>query len=256
MPDDEGSAADALPRERVRVLVADERPLTRVGLRQVLEQHGFAVCAEVGDAASAVEAALRERPDVCLLDLHMDGDPVGATSQIASTGARVVLLTASRDDEALFEGVCAGACGCLSKDIDPERLPHVLNTTLEGEVRLPRAVLERLTEEFRDRQSYRRHPIANVEGRHLTSREWEVLDLLRQGLGTAEIARRLFISQVTVRTHVWAIVKKLRVADRDAAVRLLGGREERGNRTADESTRLSRRGARARSRVQRNQRAR
>ena len=209
----------------VRILVADANALTRFGIRRALEEHGFFVCAEAADASEAVEAAVRERPDICLLDLHMPGDKIAAIAAIAAElpATAVVMLTPSRDDD-LFDALCAGASGYLPKDIDPSGFPVTLRRVLEGEVALPRAVLTRLVQEFQERGKKRHLPLLQERGVKLTSREWEVLELLRQGLTTAEIAGHLFVSQVTVRTHVASILKKLSVPDRAAAIRLVDER--------------------------------
>jgi DNA-binding NarL/FixJ family response regulator len=205
------------------VLLADDHAPTRAGVRAALETAGFRVVAEAPDAQGAVEAAERERPDVCLLDIQMPGNGISAAATISQkhTDTAVVMLTVSRDDNDLFDALRAGALGYLLKDTDPERLPHALKGVLEGEAALPRALVARLIDEFRDRSRRRRLPIAHNKGVELTSREWEVLDLLRENLTTGEIAERLFISQVTVRSHIAAVLKKLHVGDRKAALKLL-----------------------------------
>lgn len=192
-------------------------------MRVALERDGFAVCAEADSGTAAVEAALRERPDICLLDIHMPGSGIAAAAEIAALLPEtvVVMLTVSRDDTDLFDALRAGARGYLLKDIDPERLPLALRCVLEGEAALPRALVARVFEEFRERRQRRRLPLIGGRPVELTSREWEVLDLLRQGLTTAQIAERLFISAVTVRRHVGAILRKLRAPDRKTALRLL-----------------------------------
>ncbi len=202
-------------------MVADDHGLMRFALRRALEDGGFAVTGDTGDAADLIQVALGERPDVCLLDLHMPG-ALEAIERIASDAPEtaVVVVTVSRNDPDLFEALCAGAAGYIPQDTGAERIPLALESILQGEVALPRAVVRKLVEEFRERRQRRRLPLAERAG-SLTEREWEVLDLLRDGLSTAEIAKRLFISQVTVRTHVRSIVKKLSVTDRSAAIGLL-----------------------------------
>jgi DNA-binding NarL/FixJ family response regulator len=208
---------------RIRVLIADDHPPTRAGVRAALEKDDFVVCAEVPDAQGAIEAARRERPDVCLLDIQMPGDGIHAAETISHElpEAPVVMLTVSRTDEDLFNALRAGASGYLLKDIDPERLPLALRGVLEGEAALPRRLVALLIEEFRERKRRRRIPLVGRRGVELTDREWEVLELMKQGLETQEIAARLFISPVTVRTHVSAILKKLHVPTREAALALL-----------------------------------
>jgi DNA-binding NarL/FixJ family response regulator len=204
-----------------RVLVADDHPLTRFALRRALEDGGFTVSGDTGDAADLVQAALRARPDVCVVDLHMPG-AVEAIERLVSEvpETAVVVVTVSRNDPDLFDALCAGAAGYIPQDTDAERIPLALGRILQGEIALPRTVVKKLVEEFRERRQRRRLPLLE-QANMLTDREWEVLDLLREGLSTAEIASRLFISQVTVRSHVRSIVKKLSVSDRNAAVRLL-----------------------------------
>jgi DNA-binding NarL/FixJ family response regulator len=204
-------------------LVADDHPPTRAGVRAALERDGFVVCAEAGDARSAIETARRERPDVCLLDIHMPGDGIHAAETISRElpDAAVVMLTVSRTDADLFNALRAGASGYLLKDIDPIRLPLALRGVLEGEAALPRRLVALLIEEFRERKRRRRIPLVGRRGVELTDREWEVLDLMKQGLSTEDIATRLFISPVTVRTHVSSVLRKLHVSTREAAVALL-----------------------------------
>jgi DNA-binding NarL/FixJ family response regulator len=209
--------------EPFRVLIADDHPPTRAGVKAALERDGFVVCAQAADARSAIEAARRERPDVCLLDIHMPGDGIHAAESIASElpEAAVVMLTVSRTDADLFNALRAGASGYLLKDINPARLPLALRGVLEGEAALPRRLVALLIEEFRERKRRRRVPLVGRRGVELTDREWEVLEAMRNGLTTDEIAARLFISPVTVRTHVSSILRKLHVPTREAALELL-----------------------------------
>lgn len=212
----------------MRVLVADDHVPTRSALRSALESRGrFRVCAETGTAPTAVAAAVEHRPDVALLDIRMPGNGISAAREISTQcpETAIVMLTVSRDDADLFEALSAGARGYLLKDIDPERLPRALQSVLDGEAALPRSLVARLVDEFRVRESAaasarpRSGPFAA-----LTEREWEVLGLMRAGLSTQEIAARLFVTPVTVRTHVSAIMRKLDVSDRDAAIRLAADR--------------------------------
>jgi DNA-binding NarL/FixJ family response regulator len=132
------------------------------------------------------------------------------------------MLTVSRDDRDLFAALQAGASGYLLKEMDPARLPHALADVLEGRAALPRALVARLIDQFRDRAPRRRAVVGGDLGdARLTSREWQVLDLMRQELPTSEIARRLVLSPVTVRTHVNSILKKFRAPDRETLLREL-----------------------------------
>jgi two-component system, NarL family, nitrate/nitrite response regulator NarL len=207
---------------RARVLVADDHAPTREDIRAAVEADPrFTVVAVAGDAAEAVQAAVRERPDVALLDMRMPGGGAAAAWEITARlpGTRAVMLTISRTDEDLFAALRAGASGYLLKDMPFESLGDELAGVLDGRVALPPELVGRLVEEFRD-SSPRRRALLGANDAQLTSREWQVLDYLRQGLATGDIARRLYVSPATVRSHVAAVLRKLRVPDRQAAVRL------------------------------------
>jgi DNA-binding NarL/FixJ family response regulator len=205
------------------VIVADDHPMTRSAVRLALEHDGFEVVAEVDDADSAVEAAQELRPDVCLLDINMPGNGIRAAERISAElpEISVVMLTASDQDDDLFDALRAGASGYLLKDTDPARLSHALRGVLSGEAALPRTLVARLVQEFRERDRTKNVSLAAGRQIDLTGREWEVLNLMRKGESTAEIAQRLFVAEGTVRTHISSILRKLRVSDRAAAVRLM-----------------------------------
>jgi DNA-binding NarL/FixJ family response regulator len=206
----------------IRVLIADDHAPTRADMREALERNGrFTVCAEAADGAAAVEAAVRERPDLCLLDIRMPGSSgIAATREITTRlpGTKVVMLTVSLDDDDLLNALRGGAVGYLLKDIDPDRLPYALNDAMEGGAPIPRRLVARLVSEFRD-HGPRRRPVAEP-GYDLTSREWEVLSLLREGLTTKQMASKLFVSSATVRSHVASVLKKLHLPDREALRKL------------------------------------
>jgi DNA-binding NarL/FixJ family response regulator len=206
-----------------RVLIADDDAATRLGVRGSLAGRGFEIVGEATDAGAAVRLALSLGPDVCLLAVKMPGDGIRAAAAISATlpDARVVMLSVSASDEDLFAALRAGACGYLLKDTPPERLAFALRGALNGEAALPRHLTARLIEEFRARVGRRR---LAVDGRQLelSEREWEVLELLRENRSTKEIAERLWISPVTVRRHVQAILAKLQVSNRSEALARLG----------------------------------
>jgi len=208
---------------RLTVLVADDHAPTRAGVRDALGDDGFAVVAEAAGADAAVELALRERPDVCLLDIHMPGGGIAAAARITEELPEivVVMLTVSREDEDLFAALRAGAAGYLLKDMDPARLAPALRGVVAGEAAVPRTLVARVVEEFRSSERRPSLPLVRSRGARLTAREWEVLELLRERLTTGEIAHRLGLSAVTVRRHVSSILAKLRVPDRRAMARLL-----------------------------------
>jgi DNA-binding NarL/FixJ family response regulator len=205
----------------VRVLIADDHPPTRRGVRLSLEQQGFIVCAEVASAQGAVEAAVRERPDVCLVDVHMPGGGIRAVGEIAARLPKtaVVMLTVSDSEDDLLDALRAGARGYLLKDMDTEQLPMALWAVLRGEAALPRRLAASLVQEIR-RRGGQRLTLSDGRAVQLTPREWNVLELLCDDLGTAEIAQRLFVEPVTVRRHVSAIVEKLGVSSREEAVQI------------------------------------
>jgi DNA-binding NarL/FixJ family response regulator len=204
-----------------RVLIADDHAVARAGVRESVEGGGFVVCAEASNAQEAIELALSERPDLCLLDVHMPGDGIRAATEIAQAlpDCAVVMITVSRNDNDLFEALRGGAMGYLLKDTDPARLPDALRGVMAGEAAVPRELVARLIDEFRER-GIRRLKVVGSRGVELTSREWEVLDLMSQDLTTAQIAQRLFVSPVTIRRHISGILEKLGAPDRPAAVRM------------------------------------
>ena len=213
-----------LQREaKAQVLVADADASVRARIGRSLEKDGrFAICADVGDAAGATTAAAREHPDLCVIDVALPGGGVAAAWEIKGRLPRtsIVMVAESEDEATLFAALRAGAVGYLPKDTNHGRLPHALADALAGGVAIPRALMSRVVSEFRDEGPRRRVVLENGVA-PLTSREWQVLDLLRMRLSTAEMARRLFISQTTVRSHVAALLRKLDVPDREAAVRYL-----------------------------------
>ena len=206
----------------ITVVLADDHPPTRAGVRDVLERAGFIVTGEFGDADSVVRAVEEDPPDIALLDIAMPGDGISAAARIAAAHPDVciVMLTVLRDDDALFAALRAGASGYLLKDTDPDRLPDALRGALCGEVAIPRPLMRRVIDEFRRRGS---RSVVTAEGRaaSLTPRELEVLDLLKTGKTTSEIAKALLVSTVTVRSHIAAIMRKLHVSDRAEALSLV-----------------------------------
>jgi DNA-binding NarL/FixJ family response regulator len=201
------------------VVIADRDPSTRAGLRMALEAGRFAISAEAGDAQEAVASVIGSVPDVCLLDVGLPGGGISAAAKICAqpVGPLVVMLTSHPDDDELLRVVRAGAVGYLRKDMDPGRLPNAIEGVLAGEAAVPRELVPGLIDEIRARGRRRRSSL----GVELTSREWDVLDLLEKGAATAEIASALCLSPVTVRRHLSAAVEKLGAGDRETAVSLL-----------------------------------
>jgi DNA-binding NarL/FixJ family response regulator len=212
--------------QTIRVLVADEHAPARAGLRLALERDGLRVCGEVADADEALAVAVRERPDVCLVDAGIPGGGIAAAAGIQARlpDTAIVVLAREPSNPDLLDALRAGAAGYLEWDTNPDRLAAIVRGVHLGEVALSRRLVATLVEEFRSRG---RRQLLEIAGRapvELTDREWEVVQLLRLGIDTADIAARLFVSTGTVRTHVAAILRKLGVPDREALLSLLGRR--------------------------------
>lgn len=208
----------------IRVVIADDHPPTRSRIRQALEEGGCVVVGEAGTADEAVALVSSTEPGVALLDIHMPGNGIHAAQEIGrvAPSTAVVMLTQSDEDDDLFDSLRAGAVGYLLKGSDPSLLAESLRRVLAGEAAMSPALVARIMEEFRapTRPRFlRRTPAAA----RLSPREWEVMELLGEGLTTEQVARRLFLSPTTVRVHVSGVVKKLRVKDRESAFRVLRG---------------------------------
>jgi DNA-binding NarL/FixJ family response regulator len=217
-------------QKRLRVLIADDHPPTRDDVGRAVEHdRRFDVCASASDAAEAVQAAIRERPDVCLLDVRMPGSGLAAAWEIAARlpSTKIVMLTVSDEDDDIFAALRAGADGYLLKTMNLKRLPDALAGVCSGEAAMPRTLVARVLDRFQGREP-RWRPLAACGSplQRLTSREWEVLELLAQGRSTTEIAQRLVLSASAVRVHIAAIVRKLHVADRAAAAELFHRRSD------------------------------
>jgi len=209
------------PPKRAHVLIAAERLPTRVGLRLALEPE--ARCTEAADAESAVDAAVRDRPDVCLLGLDPGGQTLRVVTEIVARvpSAAVILLTSKLDEEEFMAAVRAGASGYVTQNLDPKRLPHVVQGALRGESAVPRRFVSRLLDELRTRERRRSVVLAGRGRVALTSREWEVAEMLLRSATTSEIASRLGVAPVTVRRHVGSVERKLGVSTRAEVIALL-----------------------------------
>lgn len=206
-----------------RVLIAADHAPTRTGIRLALADDGFTVLAEEETAPGSVAAALADPPDLCLLDVDMPGGGIEAAATIRSQlpGTQVVMLAETEDEDAFFAAIRAGAAGYLEKGMNPTRLGPALRDVLDGRAALPRTLTARLIDEFRALTRPDTPGLVRPGNRDLTRREWEVLDCLREGLSTRRIAKRLFISETTVRRHVSSILGKLDVPTREAAVKVV-----------------------------------
>jgi DNA-binding NarL/FixJ family response regulator len=206
----------------IRIVLADDHARVRSQVREALEADGCEVCGEGATAQEAIDLAVEHSPDVVLLDIHMPGSGISAAAEITRRlpQTAVVMLTRSADDEDLFDSLRAGASGYLLKGEDPRALPGALRGVLDGEAAMSRALVTRILQEFR---APRRRPFVrkSVAAGRLSAREWEVMELLSQGLTTDEVAKRLFLAPTTVRVHVSTVLRKLRVKDRESAFKLL-----------------------------------
>ena len=206
----------------VRVVLADDEQLLRVGFRMILDAHAdFEVVAEAADGRSAVAAAAAHRPDVVVMDVRMpELDGIGATEIIAREypEVRVLILTTFDLDEYAFAGLRAGASGFLLKNAPPDELVAAIRTVAAGDAVVAPRVTRRLLDTFA-----RRMPTATQAARdqrlaQLTDREREVLQALAVGQSNQEIAASLVLSEATVKSHISRILAKLELRDRVQAV--------------------------------------
>ena len=204
----------------VSVLLADDQPLLRRGFRMIIEaEDDLTVTGEAGDGAEAVHCALRQPPDVVLMDIRMPGtDGIEATRRITTAipAVRVLVLTTFDLDEYAFGALRAGASGFLLKDVRPAELVGAIRTVAAGDAVVSPRVTRRLLEEYAHvmpsagASRAERYPQLAA----LTAREGEVLEAVARGLSNAEIGAALCVSETTVKSHVGRILAKLGLRDR------------------------------------------
>lgn len=198
----------------VRVLLADDHPVFRLGLRNLLGGHGdLVVVGEASSGVEAVELAWSLQPDLVVMDIAMPGmNGVDATREIVGSlpGTRILIVTMF-DDDSVFDAVKAGALGYLLKGSDPEETVRAIRSVANGEAIFSPRTAERLTAYFARSGVSEPFP-------QLTEREREVLDCVARGLTNAAIAEVLFLSPKTVRNHVSNVFTKLQVANRAEAI--------------------------------------
>jgi len=202
------------------VVLADDQALLRRGFRLILESEpDLTVVAEADEGRAAVEQVRRHRPDVVLMDIQMPGlDGLEATRQILTdqhNTTKVLILTTFEQDDYVFQALRLGASGFLIKTAPPEDLITAIRVVARGEALLSPSVTRRVVAEFARHQP-RKMPTDTL--RRLSGRELEVLRLIATGRSNAEIARELFVSEATVKTHVSAVLAKLTLRDRVQAV--------------------------------------
>ena len=222
-----GSAAldqhrPAVVQVTATVLVADTDQFVRAGIRVLLEEHGFTVCAEAGTAAEAIAGATARRPDVCLLDQDLAGGSLAATREISERlpATAIVILGVSVERDGVLDALRAGAQGYLIKSVDGSALPQALRSAVSGEAVISRRLVTMLVGALGEHGEF---DAALADGRvvQLIAREWDVARLLRQEMSTTQMSGVLGIAPVTVRRHVSTLLRKLGAADRATAVELL-----------------------------------
>ena len=204
-----------------RVLVCDDQALVRDGFRMILSaEENIDVVGEAGDGVEAVDLTKRRLPHVVLMDVRMPVmDGIEATRRIVASGveSRVLILTTFDLDEYVYEALRAGASGFLLKDVTAQQLVNAVHIIASGEALLAPTVTRRLLDRFADSMPAADARLALVIA-SLTEREREILTLLASGRSNAELAKELYLSEPTIKTHLSSIFRKLGVRDRVQAV--------------------------------------
>lgn len=208
-----------MEQANIKVVIADDHPLVREGLRKVLElEQGIEVVEEAGDGQGAINMARKMKPDVILMDINMPGtNGIEATRVIKRESPKIgiIALTIHDEEEYVLELVKAGVSGYVLKDIDPAKLVETIRTVAEGNSVLDPSITNMLFNQLN-----RLTKIHNTKEKweNLTSREMDIIKLMAQGHCNKEIAIDLDISEKTVKNHITSIFRKIEVDDRTQAV--------------------------------------
>jgi two-component system, NarL family, response regulator LiaR len=196
----------------IQILIVDDHTIVRKGIKALFaETNDIKVIGEAGSGNEALELTQQLNPDVILMDLFMPGmDGIEATRQITARQpeAKILVLTSFVGDDKIYPAIKAGAKGYLLKDSEPSELIRAINKVYRGEPSLSPVIARKMMKEIQEQ------PTAKPTPEPLTARELEVLHLLAKGLSNEEIAAKLFISEVTVRTHISHLLDKLHLANR------------------------------------------
>jgi DNA-binding NarL/FixJ family response regulator len=200
----------------LRVVIVDDHPVFRDGLSALLTSVGMDVVGEAENGSSAIEVSTELQPDVVIMDIKMPGlDGIEASRRLRSQGFEpaILILTMFEDDDSVFAALRAGASGYVLKDANQEDLVRAIRTVASGEVIFGGGVASKVLRYFAVGSKTSAEPFPE-----LTDREREILELVASGSNNASIARRLFLSEKTVRNNVSNIFTKLHVADRSEAI--------------------------------------
>lgn len=205
------------------VLIADDHAPTRAMVRRVVEEDGFRVYAEVGDAEEAIRVARETAPDVAILDVRMPGNGLRACEVIRSERPEIciMMLTISENAADVLAALSAGASAYWLKGEDPVLIPRIVRRVLRGELIIAGSLLKVVVMTWGVRDLRQRLRDYLPRGVSLSPKEYEVIELMSEGLTTAEIGRRLFVADVTVRTHIANVVHKLGAVDREDVRRMI-----------------------------------
>ncbi|MDP4092187.1 MAG: response regulator transcription factor [Bacillota bacterium] len=202
----------------IRILIADDHNMVRQGLKQILElERDFTVVAQAANGAEAVKLAREYKPDIVLMDINMPGtNGLQAIKEMKeeNSPSRIIVLTIHQDREYLFKTLQMGAEGYVLKDAEPEVLVEAIRSVYGGQSYIQSNMTKELVREF---NRVTLHEKDKSDDNDLTAREVEVLELIAEGMINKEIAKKLYISEKTVKNHVSNIFKKLNVSDRTQA---------------------------------------